>query len=482
VSTPGYLFGLQAGYNWQPPNSNWVFGVQAGADLMSSSGVNTCYAFSSFYIPARCHVQPEGIESLTGRVGYAFGPNGRILGYVDGGGAAIDEQIDATTDGIGAAATGQNLTQFGWTLGAGAEYALTRAWSIGFEYDYMRFGPFGVRGPASYFQTAPPNPASYVATTSFASHATQDVNVFKVALNYHFGGELPGDSSITTSFQPFMSATTETPWPSGWELEFGPRYWYSVGKFEKGRAPPSQVSQLTYANMETSSAELFGRIDSPWGVFLKGYAGIGGSSSGQMNDEDFNLGGTTPYSNTVSSTKGAVDYAVVDLGYDWLRSQNFKIGSFVGYFYDHEYMKAYGCTQIADPNSDCVPALPSSTLAVTETDSWQALRLGMSGDFMLTDRLKLSADVAYLPYVSFAGLDDHLLRSILFPETGHGQGVQMESIVSYDLTKNWSVGVGGRYSAAWADHGYDSFPGGSARAEYRTERYGAFLQASFKFD
>ncbi|MGE0035221.1 MAG: hypothetical protein AB7S93_06265 [Xanthobacteraceae bacterium] len=37
------------------------------------------------------------------------------------------------------------------------------------------------------------------------------------------------------------------------------------------------------------------------------------------------------------------------------------------------------------------------------------------------------------------------------PETGKGRGVQLEAVVSYDITPAFSVGVGGRYWAMWTD-------------------------------
>jgi hypothetical protein len=47
---------------------------------------------------------------------------------------------------------------------------------------------------------------------------------------------------------------------------------------------------------------------------------------------------------------------------------------------EREY-DAYGCVQIANANSDCVGplVLPLGTLAITENDTWKALRIGMSG-------------------------------------------------------------------------------------------------------
>ena len=37
--------------------------------------------------------------------------------------------------------------------------------------------------------------------------------------------------------------------------------------------------------------------------------------------------------------------------------------------------------------------------------------VGVSGETMLINRLALSADIAYLPYVNFSGVDDHFFSN-----------------------------------------------------------------------
>ena len=159
---------------------------------------------------------------------------------------------------------------------------------------------------------------------------------------------------------------------------------------------------------------------------------------------------------------------------------------FVGYNYYRENKSAYGCTQIANPLSDCVPAIPSSVLSITEDDTWQSLRVGVNGDIMITDQLKLGADVAYLPYVEFNGTDDHLQRipPFISPESGTGIGVQLESILSYLITDQLSVGVGGRYWAMWTTkNAITEFAGAPCPCPTqpaKTERYGVFVQVDYR--
>src|SRR5215472_3235117 len=95
---------------------------------------------------------------------------------------------------------------------------------------------------------------------------------------------------------------------------------------------------------------------------------------------------------------------------------------------------------------------------ITENDKWQAVRLGVAGETMLFDRLKLSGEVAYLPWVKFNGDDHHFFANsgVLaedFPESGNGRGVQIEALLSYYITPHFSVGVGGRYWGLWTSSG-----------------------------
>src|SRR5262245_30410528 len=71
--------------------------------------------------------------------------------------------------------------------------------------------------------------------------------------------------------------------------DFGVRYWAGWGETGKSLydfAGTGLVSRLTYSGLSMQSAELFGRYGSG-GVFIKGFAGIGWSDTGALQDEDF---------------------------------------------------------------------------------------------------------------------------------------------------------------------------------------------------
>jgi opacity protein-like surface antigen len=498
VTTPGFLAGGQIGYNWQAPNSHWVFGLEADLNWLDSDGTNTCLAYSGLFVSANCRAQPNVMGDLTARVGWAYGQFNHSLFYVKGGAAFVRNQIDITTNatpnfvGLAPLTTSSSFTKVGWTVGAGVEHAITPAWSVKLEYDYAGFGEETVATPPGLVQPAPPTPF-YLLTPAGTTRVTQNFQQANLGLNYKFGVDPLAQWGSASAAFPVKAPVILV--VSGWELVVGVRDWYSSGRFQKDLGSTTNPalanilnSRLTY-NTTANSGELFGRIEAPQNVFVKGNLGVGSLLNGQLNDEDWVLfNGTVPYSNSVATVEGDIKYATVDLGYDFFRGAGYKLGAFVGYNYYNENKSAYGCTQIANQSSDCVGlnVIPSSVLSITEDDTWQSLRVGVNGDVMITDRLKLGADVAYLPYVAFNGTDDHLTRvpPFISPESGSGRGVQLESILSYLITDQFSVGVGARYWAMWTtENAITEFAGAPCPCQTlpaQTQRYGVFVQLDYR--
>jgi len=494
VTTPGFLAGGQIGYNWQLPNSNLVLGVEADASWLTSDGTNTCLAYSGNFVSANCRAQPNTMGDLTARVGWAYGQFNHSLFYVKGGAALVHNQIDITTNDtpIANLTASSSFTEVGWTVGAGVEHAITPAWSVKLEYDYIGFGGKTVSTPPGLVQPTP-GVDGFNVTPAGTTSVTQNFQEVTLGLNYKFGMDPSAGWGSASSAFPVKAPTPIIFVVSGWEFEVGARDWYSSGRFQKdlgSTANPALannlISRLTY-DTTANSGELFGRIESPQNIFVKGNVGVGSLLGGQLNDEDWRInpgGGEVAYSNTVSSVQGDIGYATLDLGYDFLRGVGYKLGAFVGYNYYKENKSAYGCTQIANQLSDCAPPIPAgSNPGITEDDTWQSLRVGINGNIMITDRLNLGADVAYLPYVQFNGTDDHLARvpPFISPESGTGEGVQLESILSYMITDQFSVGVGGRYWAMWTTKAINDFAGVEVQTEAaKTDRYGVFVQVDYR--
>jgi opacity protein-like surface antigen len=195
VHSPGYLVGGQIGYNWQAPGSYWVFGVEADATWANLDGTNTCYAFSGTFTSFNCRANTNSFGTLTGRVGWAFGPSGRSLAYVKGGAAWANSNVDMIINNdvfgdVGGNTANTGITSWGWTLGAGAEYAMTAHWTVRAEYDYLDLGSKNVLAPNPSVITAPTVPLVGAFFPVPGTTVSQQIHVFKLGLNYKFGSDV----------------------------------------------------------------------------------------------------------------------------------------------------------------------------------------------------------------------------------------------------------------------------------------------------
>jgi opacity protein-like surface antigen len=164
----GPLGGGQIGANWQ--TGSWVLGVQADASAADIAGQNSCFTGLGGVL---CGRTINALGTLTGRAGYAWG---RSLAYVKGGGAWIDTTYSVFGDTIALTLGGGSTTlnDWGWTIGAGVEYAITNQWTTFAEYDHI-----GAPSANPSFPT--------VATINAVSIAVkQSIDLFKVGVNYKF--------------------------------------------------------------------------------------------------------------------------------------------------------------------------------------------------------------------------------------------------------------------------------------------------------
>lgn len=495
VATPGFLGGLQVGYNQQLA-PQWLVGAELSGSVLASQGQNTCFQSSITFVGSNCKVTPREIATLTGRVGWLTEAHGRTMLFGRAGVAWMRNSIEATPannnspgftlTGTGEAGESSRVSSgvWGFTVGAGLERAVADNWSVSVGYDYVQLGGLGMPAPASVDITTAGNASAVPGGAQ--STATQNLHIVRVALNYHWGSMARG------SGEPSRDSSREdaaAPWVAGWEVEGGARYWYSWGNFQSANGPTSTtlVSRLSYNNMEGHSGELFGRVDAPFGVFAKGLFGSGGISRGTMYDEDWGLSSAlaaepTGYEITQSGLSGSFNYLNADLGYNLLRGRDHKVGLFVGYHRYQTIMNANGCAQMVAPGSGvCFPNVASDTIVISELNTWQALRLGSSVELKLGDRLKVAGDFAFLPYVTVQSLDVHRLRSLNFPATGTGMGVQAEIMLSYRVLEALSVGLGARYWSMWTTNAWQTDATTNIMT-LSTDRYGVLAQLSYRFN
>ena len=142
----GVIGGAQIGYNWQGPNSPWVFGLEA--DIQGSGQRAT----GSFFIPGGgvlLVIPPTSVAyedkldwfgTARGRIGYAMG-DGRFLPYITGGLAYGENKVSGNASLLGVPTTfSATKTNVGWTVGAGVEWAFWDRWSAKAEYLYIDLG------------------------------------------------------------------------------------------------------------------------------------------------------------------------------------------------------------------------------------------------------------------------------------------------------------------------------------------------------
>jgi hemoglobin/transferrin/lactoferrin receptor protein len=230
MNIKNFLLGGQIGFNYQFDN-RLVIGVEADFSKTRLSGFQEALATEGT-LPAQRNLQAkteyefDWMATIRGRVGYAFD---RLLVYGTGGLAFLNERQSrdqyrsdsASASSPSGSTTSLSFTESverrrtGWTLGVGAEYAITGNWSVKGEYAYAGFGEEdfnfpnarqGVTKPYSESVTVrcTPWPACFLSggppfvttTTNYpgssdtvngrkASNAI-DLHTIKIGLNYRF--------------------------------------------------------------------------------------------------------------------------------------------------------------------------------------------------------------------------------------------------------------------------------------------------------
>ncbi|MFG1477523.1 outer membrane protein [Xanthobacter sp. V4C-4] len=135
-SSNGFIGGLQTGYNFQFAN-NVVVGAEADLEFADIGKESLLVGGPAGGFTASSNVDYFG--TIRGRLGYAFD---RFLPYFTGGAAW------GKTGFTGPWAVSSDGVRWGWTVGGGAEYALTNNWTVKAEYLYIDLGDKTVTYPS----------------------------------------------------------------------------------------------------------------------------------------------------------------------------------------------------------------------------------------------------------------------------------------------------------------------------------------------
>ena len=141
VGRDGFMGGGQVGYNAQ--FGNFVAGLEADLSLMpkgrDAGFIGAPVLGTQLLTTAGSEMRWFG--TMRARLGVA---SDRTLIYATGGLAFADLKSSASVTGVQAPGLvwndAKSQTKFGWTLGAGLEYALTQNWTVKGEYLYYDLG------------------------------------------------------------------------------------------------------------------------------------------------------------------------------------------------------------------------------------------------------------------------------------------------------------------------------------------------------
>lgn len=276
----GLALGGQAGFNYQLP-SRIVLGVETDLEWTAAKArvrdSNTQVALTPGGTTLNFAAERigAGVAEWAGstRVRLGYSSHGGFLPYVTGGVAyaALRTNLFYAPAAFGLGPTsvtlgGGRATRIGWTLGAGAEYAVTDSLSLKTEYLYSQFG--GVSAPVATLYFFGGAPAFGTLTTDRIGFHT-----VRAGLNWRFGG------SRTNAVEPEalladLPARKGPPISTAW----APRDWtgFYVGVNGALSAGGAQTSQTLAQPLGGGSVMMYGAksLFGFGGIALGGQAGV----------------------------------------------------------------------------------------------------------------------------------------------------------------------------------------------------------------
>lgn len=181
--TSGWEGGGEIGYNYQMGMA--VIGVEDDLEWMTNSkSVN----YTSASIPALggpvstyASARLDWLGTTRARVGIATLPDNRLLLYFTGGLAygGGSNSINLTGPSGSSWYGSSGTTQVGWTIGGGAEYAITNNVSLKAEYLYYDLG-------SNTINSTPNNAFATAQGISATEKVTPQGSIARVGVNYKF--------------------------------------------------------------------------------------------------------------------------------------------------------------------------------------------------------------------------------------------------------------------------------------------------------
>jgi outer membrane immunogenic protein len=176
----GGVFGLQGGYNYQL-NATWLVGIEADIDYAHINGSSGSIAPDGAFLQT-AEQDIKWLGTVRARLGAL--PMDRLLAFATGG-VAFGEVSESSADGaappfafcapINSCGSGSaSGTNVGWTVGAGAEYALPGNFTLKAEYLYVDLGHKSVTYPVT------------LSTVLINANGAFRANIARLGVNYRF--------------------------------------------------------------------------------------------------------------------------------------------------------------------------------------------------------------------------------------------------------------------------------------------------------
>ncbi len=274
--------------------------------------------------------------------------------------------------------------------------------------------------------------------------------------------------------------------------EFGFRYWdfsqgmtYDIGK--------PKVAHFDYNVDDSQEGELYFRMASRNARYL----GIGGLENGNAEDIDYANGART--SDTKSDlSDGRMDHFYLDFGYKLndLSAPAAPTSLIVGAGFFQDIMTGEGqtCQQAGGACSNAGQTLQPIGIKTMESDSrYTALRVGFENNWTPTQRITWRNEIVVIPLSEFRDEGYHPQASLgnsiyNFRDNGFAYGTQMETMLDFRITPDWSLNLGAQYWLLYAPEtktkvGNPYTLGTTSENSYdwRYHRFGAFAGAAYHF-
>ncbi len=188
----GFIGGGQAGYNWQ--SGAFVLGAETDFDGTSLGktfnyssapfagvGLPTGLLGDSLYVHAKANLDWLGTARV--RIGFVATPDNRLMIYGTGGfayaGGSSNFNVYDANQGLFWGGS-PSSTRTGWTIGGGAEYAITNNITIKGEYLYVDLGSNTINTTGNLAA------ATLLPGTYATAKINYDASIFRAGINYKF--------------------------------------------------------------------------------------------------------------------------------------------------------------------------------------------------------------------------------------------------------------------------------------------------------